>query len=122
MITLKHKGKGPQAMTANELRIGPVVYMTPDFIWSTSYAEALITEDAGTIAKMGEAADAHEEAGLVVGAYFIDVEADSGEPARYREKFRKNGPSFDPGAPTFEQHASEHGPQHFSLETLKAGA
>ncbi len=122
MSTLKHKGKGPQAMTANELRIGPVVYMTPDFIWSTSFEEALITEDADIITKMGEHADTHEEAGLVVGAYFIDVEAQSGQPARYREKFRKNGPSFDPGAPTHIEHAAENGPQHFSLKTLKAGA
>lgn len=122
MSTLKHKGKGPQAMTANELRIGPVVYMTPEFIWSTSYDEALITEDVNVIAKMGEQADAHEEAGLVVGAYFIDVEAESGQPARYREKFRKNGPSFDPGAPTFAEHAQENGPQHFTLDDIKAGA
>jgi len=27
MSTLKHKGKGPQALTANGLRKGPVVYL-----------------------------------------------------------------------------------------------
>lgn len=117
MSTLKHKGKGPQAMTANELRSGPVVYLTPDFVWSTFYSEALITEDGDLIEKMGQVADRDEEANIIVGAYFIDVNGDSGKPARYREKFRKNGPSFDPGVPTYAEHAEKNGPSQFSNKT-----
>lgn len=95
MSTLKHKGKGPQAMTANELRDGFSVWMTSDFKWSRDFANALKTEDADTITKMGEVADADDLSNLVLGAYFIDIEPDSGLPARYREKFRVNGPSYD---------------------------
>ncbi|GEM_PF-151786 len=109
MSTLKHKGKGPQALTANGLRKGPVVYLTPDYVWSTDYADALITEDAAAIEKMGETGDRDEDANLIVGPYFIDVEADSGLPARYREKFRMNGPSFDPGQPTHIDHNKARG-------------
>lgn len=110
MSTLKHKGKGPQAMTANGLRKGPVVYLTVDMSWSTAYADALITEDAGLIEKMGEAGARDEDQNYIVGPYFIDIDADSGLPARYREKFRMNGPSFDPGLPTHDDHAKATGP------------
>ena len=89
----KHKGKGPQAMTANELRSGLSVWMTEDLTWSRDYADALLTEDEATIVRMQETANAAEEANEVVGAYFIDTV--DGRPARYRERFRTHGPSYD---------------------------
>ena len=52
MSTLKHKGKGPQGMTANELRSGLNVWMTKDFEWSRDYKEAFLTEDQALIEKM----------------------------------------------------------------------
>lgn len=107
MSTLKHKGKGPQAMTANGLTTGPVVYLNKDLEWSTAFSDALITEDVAEIEKMGLAGDAAEAENIVVGAYFIDVEADTGLPARYREKFRANGPSYDPGHPTHAAKAAD---------------
>ena len=96
-MSLKHKGKGPQAMTANELREGFSVWLTEDMIWSTNYEEALRTEDTDLIAKMQDVADRGMEANEVVGAYFIDTEPESGLPVRYREKFRVTGPSKDLG-------------------------
>jgi hypothetical protein len=93
MSTLKHKGKGPQGMTANELRSGLSVWMTPDFSWSQSFEDALLTEDEGLIEKMDETAKASEQENHVVGAYFIDTV--DGKPARYRERFRTHGPSYD---------------------------
>jgi len=93
MSTLKHKGKGPQAMTANELVSGLNVWMTADFGWSRDYTDALLTEDEDQIAAMDEAAKAEEHANTVVGAYFIDTI--DGKPARYRERFRTHGPSYD---------------------------
>lgn len=93
MSTLKHTGKGPQAMTANELRSGLSVWMTQDFDWSRDYADALMTEDDATIEKMDDVAKASELINHVVGAYFIDTE--DGKPARYRERFRTHGPSYD---------------------------
>ena len=89
----KHKGKGPQAMTANELLSGLNVWLTKDFTWSQSYGEALLTEDEALIEQMQDKADCDEQANIVVGAYFIDNEA--GQPVRYREKFRTKGPTFD---------------------------
>ena len=89
----KHKGKGPQGMTANELRSGLSVWMTPDFGWSRDYANALLTEDEATIQKMQDVASAAELTNTVVGAYFIDTV--DGVPARYRERFRTHGPSYD---------------------------
>lgn len=93
MSTLKHKGKGPQAMTANELRSGLSVWMTAEFGWSQSYKNALLTEDDDIIEKMQSVAEAAEAANDVVGAYFIDTE--DGVPARYRERFRTHGPTYD---------------------------
>lgn len=109
MSTLKHKGKGPQALTANGLRTGPVVYLSADFTWNTAFENALLTEDPDVIEKMQSIADRDEEANLIVGAYFIDVNAQTGKPARYREHFRAEGPSYDPGKPTHAELIAKHG-------------
>ena len=95
MSSLKHKGKGPQSLTANELREGMNVWLTADFEWSRDYGQALKTEDEGIIEKMQAKGEADENDNLVVGVYFIDVEPDTGLPVRYREKFRVKGPSYD---------------------------
>ena len=95
MSTLKHKGKGPQSLTANELREGFSVWLTPELEWSRDFSQALKTEDEALIEKMKIKGDVDEEANLVVGVYFIDIEPDSGLPVRYREKFRVKGPSYD---------------------------
>lgn len=95
-MSAKHKGKGPQALTANDLREGFVVWLTADFEWSLEYDDALITEDATAIKKMGSFGEAQAESNIVVGVYFIDVDAESGLPVRYREKFRVSGPTYDP--------------------------
>ena len=95
MSSAKHKGKGPQSLTANTLRDGLSVWLTPEFAWSMNYSEALITEDNETIEKMESYGEKSEYANDVVAPYFIDVEAESGLPVRYREKFRVRGPSYD---------------------------
>ena len=93
MSTLKHKGKGPQGMTANELRSGLSVWLTKDFTWSRDFADALLSEEEAVIAEMQATGEAAEAANEVVGAYFIDTV--DGAPARYRERFRTHGPSYD---------------------------
>ena len=95
MSTLKHKGKGPQSLTANELREGYSVWLTPDMEWSRDFADALKTEDESLIEAMQVKGDEDGEANFVVGVYFIDIEPDTGLPVRYREKFRVKGPSYD---------------------------
>jgi len=96
-MSAKHKGKGPQSMTANELREGYSVWIAKDMTWSTSFADALLTEDTGLIEKMQAIADRDVENNEVVGAYFIDIDPETGLPARYRERFRVSGPSKDLG-------------------------
>jgi len=98
MSTLKHKGKGPQALTANELREGYSVWLTKDFVWSRDFKDALVTEDQDKIDAMQAQGAKDDKANMVVGVYFIDIDAQSGQPVRYREKFRMNGPSWDTAA------------------------
>ncbi len=95
MSTLKHKGKGPQSLTANLLREGLNVWLTPEFEWSHDFNEALLSEDSDIIEKMQAIGGRDSDANLVVGVYFIDVDIETGLPARYRERFRVNGPSYD---------------------------
>ena len=95
MSTAKHKGKGPQALTANDLREGFSVWMAPDLSWSSDFSDALKTEDESLIEKRRARGEADESENIVVGVYFIDIEPDSGLPLRYREKFRATGPSYD---------------------------
>ncbi len=95
MSTLKHKGKGPQAMTANELRDGYSVWLDENLDWTRDYKLALRTEDTDLMERMQLKADTDVGKNIVVGTYFIDIEPDTGLPARYREKFRVNGPSYD---------------------------
>jgi len=95
MSKLKHKGKGLQSLTANDLKSGASVWLTDTFSWSPNYRDALHTTDLDLIKKMRQAGARDSEANIVVGVYFIDIDADSGLPARYREKFRINGPSYD---------------------------
>ncbi len=94
-MSAKHKGKGPQVMTANELREGLVVWLTADFEWSLNFSEALQTEDTDLIEKMSIVAEKDVDENLVVGTYFIDIDRETNLPARYRERFRVKGPSYD---------------------------
>ena len=93
----KHKGTGLQAVTANDLRSGKVVYLNPQFLWTNHLSKALVSDDVDLIEKMKQAAYRDDKSNLVVGVYMIDVDTTSRLPARYREKFRMQGPSYDPG-------------------------
>lgn len=97
-MSLKHKGKGPQALTANNLREGFVVWLTRDMEWSADYGDALLTEDLDVIEKMQAQGEADDLSNLVTGVYFIDVHPATREPVRYRERFRVKGPSYDTAA------------------------
>lgn len=97
-MSAKHKGKGPQALTANYLREGFVVWLTADMTWSEHFNEALLSEDEDVIAKMQAQGEADDHGNLVTGVYFIDVDPKTKLPARYRERFRVRGPSYDTAA------------------------
>lgn len=117
MSTLKHKGKGPQVLTAHGLKTGPVVYLTKDHTWSTSFQHALQTEDKDAIDAMAVIGDRDELANLIIGPYYIDIDPATGRPARYRERFRAGGPSYDPGVPTHDDLVAKNGPTIFKNES-----
>jgi len=64
-MSAKHKGKGPQVLTANHLREGFVVWLTENMDWSQSYAEALKSEDEVVIEKMRLQGEKDDNANLV---------------------------------------------------------
>jgi len=89
-----HKGNA-QALTANRLRDGEVVYWAGGAEWSERFDEAAIlrTDDEAAAAEAQARAD--EEARLVVGAYLFEVLEENGavEPVRTRERIRALGPT-----------------------------
>ena len=103
-MSAKHKGKGPQALTANHLREGFVVWLAPDMTWSPDFKDALLTEDEAVIEQMQSQGDTDDADNLITGVYFIDVDPETKLPARYRERFRVGGPSYDTAA-----HIKKHG-------------
>lgn len=83
----------PQVVTANDLRLGDVVYLTADDQWSRDHHQAELIDDA-----------AHAEVRLlfgaaqklvVVGVYLADARPgpNGPEPIHFREAFRTRGPS-----------------------------
>ena len=83
-----------QAVTANRLGDGAVVYLTPEGAWSEWLNEAaLAAEEAGAEGLLARGrADA---ATKVVEPYLIEVAETDGlvAPLRYREAIRARGPS-----------------------------
>jgi hypothetical protein len=84
-----------QAVTANRLRDGAVVFRRADGSWSLRVEEA-VTADSEADAQLLLASAAQDEAAArVVAPYLIDIEH-TGEqvvPTAYRERIRAFGPS-----------------------------
>lgn len=83
----------PKVVTANDLRLGDVVYLTADDRWSRHHHEAeLIEDEAHAQMRLLHAA---AQKLTVVGAYLADAKAGPGgpEPTHFREAFRTRGPS-----------------------------
>ncbi len=86
----------PKIISANDLLIGDVVFLTADHDWSRELSEAVIAltpEETEDLLKA-----ANNTPGLVVGPYALDVTVEDGRPypAENREKFRERGPSNRP--------------------------
>lgn len=83
----------PKVVTANDLRIGDVVYMMADGGWTRAHAEAELIEDEA-IADLRLLA-AIGQSGLVVGPYLAEARLGprGPEPVHFREVFRTRGPS-----------------------------
>ena len=83
----------PKVVTANDLRLGDVVYLTEDNRWTRRLEEAeLIEDEAHAQMRLLHAA---AQKLLVVGAYLADARpgAKGPEPTHFREAFRRRGPS-----------------------------
>jgi hypothetical protein len=82
----------PKVVTANDLRLGDVVYLTADDRWSRHHAEAELIEDEAH-AQMRLLFGASQKL-IVVGVYLADAKAgpDGPEPVHFREAFRTRGP------------------------------
>ena len=84
-----------QAVTANRLTDGEVVYLAPGGRWSENIEDSHLTTGEAAGAALMEAAAEAEKTRIVVGAYLIDVIRHGGEsrPARLREVVRARGPT-----------------------------
>jgi len=83
----------PKIVTANDLMLGDVVYLTADDRWSRDIVEAELIEDEA-IATLRQL-DASRQTGTVVGVYLADAKPGphGPEPVHFREAFRARGPS-----------------------------
>jgi len=83
----------PQIVTANDLRLGDVVYLTADDRWSRRHNEAELIEDEAH-AQMRLLFGAAQKL-VIVGAYLADARPgpNGPEPIHFREAFRTRGPS-----------------------------
>jgi sulfite reductase (NADPH) hemoprotein beta-component len=86
-----------QAVTANDLLAGDVVYFTPALEWSRNLADAAIAETDAEAQRLLAAADRQQA--VVVGPYLIAVAPGTDgapQPVHYRERIRTRGPSNRP--------------------------
>ena len=83
----------PQVVTANDLRLGDVVYLTADDRWSRQHHDAELIEDEAHGQLRLLHASAQKQ--IVVGAYLADARQgmNGPEPIHFREAFRTRGPS-----------------------------
>ena len=83
----------PKVVTANDLRIGDVIYLTADDRWTRHHHEAELIEDEAhaQLRLLHATAQRH----LLVGAYLADAKSGpkGPEPTHFREAFRTRGPS-----------------------------
>ena len=95
-----------QAVTANRLLDGEVVYLTPARDWSPLLDDCCVVADANAGADLLAAAARAVQDRLIVDPYLfeIKVESDAISPLSRREIIRAAGPSVRPdlGRPTLQ--------------------
>ncbi len=87
------RGFTPKVVTANDLLIGDVIYLTADDRWTRHHVEAeLIEDEAHAQLRL---LDAQAQKRIAVGPYLADAKpgANGPEPTHFREAFRTRGPS-----------------------------
>jgi hypothetical protein len=88
----------PQALTANRLRTGDVLYWRAAGGWADSFAEAEIFPEAAAADAALEAAKRFVTDRVVVNPYLfpVRIDADGPHPVEEREMIRAAGPSIHP--------------------------
>ena len=93
-MAVKLDKSAPQAVTANRLSDGLVVFLAEDGSWSTAVAEAAVAPGGPEADALLARAEADAARALVVAPYLIALEdAETRVPAVYRERIRAFGPS-----------------------------
>ena len=95
----KERTNGPQAVTANDLRSGAVVFLTRDG-WTGDVRLAEVATDLAAADRLLARAKADHDASIVVEPVLIELAVDTGRPspARLRERIRADGPTVAYGA------------------------
>ena len=89
-----------QAITANHLTGGHVLFFATGGSWSEDIADAALYSDADSLATAMALATKDEEAGHIVAVYEIDITHEDGVPVptKLRERIRAEGPTIPYGA------------------------
>ncbi|MFV0514909.1 MAG: DUF2849 domain-containing protein [Jhaorihella sp.] len=83
----------PKVVTASDLAVGDVIYLTADDRWSRALSEAeILGDEAHAQLRLIEAEQQNDR---IVGAYLAEVAIGTygPEPVHFREDFRRSGPS-----------------------------
>jgi hypothetical protein len=93
--------EGTQAVTANRLRDGAVVFLTPGHTWSRHINDSAIArsgEEGAALLAVGNQAAVER---IVVEPYLIEISAEGGaiRPLSTRETIRAFGPSVEEQRP-----------------------
>ncbi|MCP5432152.1 MAG: DUF2849 domain-containing protein [Alphaproteobacteria bacterium] len=105
------KAELPQALTANRLGDGEVVYRTPAGAWSARFAEAAVFGTKADAEKALADAEADVAARRVVAVYLFDVVPgpNGPSPRETREVIRAKGPTVRLDLGKQAGNSAEHG-------------
>jgi len=87
-----------QALTANRLADGEVVFLTRSGVWSVSVDEAALAQEPDAVKALEARGREAEAANIVTGSYLFEAERRHGRvrAAHIRERIRTLGPTVRP--------------------------
>ena len=87
-----------QALTANRLADGEVVFLTRTGVWSVSVDEAALAQEPDAVKALEARGREAEAANIVTGSYLFEAERRDGRvrAAHIRERIRTLGPTVRP--------------------------
>ena len=94
-MTKPAKAFAPQIVSANDLFVGDVVYLTPSGTWTRDIRQAGVAKTGAEAEALLAVAIAQPE--KVIGPYLVDVGPGAQpRPTHFRERYRDLGPSNRP--------------------------